>query len=34
MEIYINCKEILFEQANLNPIYGRPTFETLHKLWN
>ena len=30
----INYKENIFEKANLTPIRGEPTFETLHKLWN
>ena len=30
----INNKEIIFERANLTPICGKSTFETLHKLWN
>ena len=30
----INYKDTLFEQANLTPIRGEPTFKTLHKLWN
>ena len=30
----INYKDTLFERANLTPICGKPTFETLHKLWN
>ena len=34
MTSYINYKDTLFEQANLTPICGKPTFETLHKLRN
>ena len=30
----INYKDTLFERANLTPIRGEPTFETIHKLWN
>ena len=30
----INYNYTLFEQSNLTPIRGEPTFETLHKLWN
>ena len=30
----INYKDTPFERANLTPIRGRPTFETLHKLQN
>ena len=30
----INYKDTLFKQANLTPIRGKPTFETLHKLRN
>ena len=30
----INYKYTLFDQANLTPILGKPTFETLHKLRN
>ena len=26
--------DTLFERANLTPIRGKPTFETLHKVWN
>ena len=29
----INYKYTLFEQANLTPIRGEPTFEMFHKLW-
>ena len=28
----INYKDTLFEQTNLTPTRGEPTFETLHKL--
>ena len=34
MTISINYKDTLFERANLPPICGEPTFETLHKLQN
>ena len=34
MKISINYKRTLFEKANLTPIHGKPTFETLHKLQN
>ena len=30
----INYKDTLFEQSELTPIHGEPTFETLHKLQN
>ena len=30
----INYKYTFFDQANLTHIRGKPTFETLHKLWN
>ena len=30
----MNYKDTLFEQYNLNPIRGKPTSKTLHKLWN
>ena len=30
----INYKDTLFKLANLTPIRGKPTFETLHKLRN
>ena len=30
----INYKDTLFKRANLTPICGEPTFETLHKHWN
>ena len=30
----INYKDTLFKRANLTPIRGEPTFETLHKLQN
>ena len=30
----INYKDTLFKRANLTPIHGKPTFETLYKLWN
>ena len=29
-----NYKDALFKIANLTPIHGKPTFETLHKLQN
>ena len=29
-----NYRDTHFEQANLNPIRGEPTYETVHKLWN
>ena len=34
MTRYIIYKDTLFEQANLTLILGKPTFETLHKIWN
>ena len=34
MKRNINYKDTLFERANLTPICGEPTFETLHKLRN
>ena len=34
MAISISYKDTPFEQANLTPICGKPTFETLHKLQN
>ena len=34
MTISINYKETLFEQANLTPISGKPTFKMLHNLQN
>ena len=34
MIISINYKDNLFEQANLNTIRSKPTFETLHKIRN
>ena len=34
MKRNINYKDTLFERANLTPIYGEPTFKTLHKLRN
>ena len=34
MKRNINYKDTLFERANLTPIYGEPTSETLHKLRN
>ena len=30
----INYKDTLFEQANITLICGKPSFKTLHKLWN
>ena len=30
----ISYKDTLFEQANLTPICGKPTFETTHMVWN
>ena len=30
----INYKDTLFEQANLTPIHGEPTFKIIHKIWN
>ena len=30
----IDLKDTLFDRANLTPIRGEPTFETIHKLWN
>ena len=30
----VNYRDIHFELANLTPIRGEPTFETVHKLWN
>ena len=30
----INYKKTLFDRTNLTPIYGEPTFKTLHKFWN
>ena len=34
MTYTVNYRDTHFEQANLNPIRGEPTFETVHKLWN
>ena len=34
MRININYKDTLFERANFTPISGKPTFKTIHKLWN
>ena len=34
MTSFIDYKDTLFDQANLTPIYGKLTFETLHKLQN
>ena len=34
MTINVNQNDTLFEQANLTPIRGKPTFEMLHKLRN
>ena len=30
----VNYLDTHFERANLTPIRGKPTFETVHKLWN
>ena len=30
----IYYKDTLFKRSNLTPIRGKPTFKTLHKLWN
>ena len=30
----VNYRDTHFEQANLTPIRGEPTYETVHKLWN
>ena len=30
----VNYRDTHFERANLTPIRGEPTFETVHKLWN
>ena len=34
MKSSINYKDTLFKLANLTPIRGKPTFETLHKIRN
>ena len=34
MTSYINYKDTLFEQANLNPIRGKPTIETIKNIRN
>ena len=34
MKSNIDYKENLFKRANLNPIRGKPTFETVHKIRN
>ena len=31
---YVNSRDTLFKQANLTPIHVKPTFKTLHKIWN
>ena len=30
----VNYRDTHFERANLTPIRGKPTYETVHKLWN
>ena len=34
MTTTVNYRETHFERANLTPIHGEPTYETVHKLWN
>ena len=29
----VNYRDNNFEQANLTPISGKPTYEMVHKLW-
>ena len=29
----INYKDTIFEQDNLTPIRGEPTFKIIHKIW-
>ena len=33
MAFTVNYRATHFEQANLTPIRGEPTYETVHKLW-
>ena len=30
----VNYRDTHFERDNLTPIPGKPTYETVHKLWN
>ena len=30
----VNYRDTHFERVNLTPIRGKPTYETVHKLWN
>ena len=30
----VNYRDTHFERANLTPIRGEPTYDTVHKLWN
>ena len=34
MSSTVNYRDTHFERANLTPIRGEPTYETVHKLWN
>ena len=34
MTTTVNYRDTRFEGANLTPIRGEPTYETVHKLWN
>ena len=34
MTFTVNYCDTHFKRANLTPIRGKPTFETVHKLWN
>ena len=34
MKSTVNYRDTHFERANLTPIRGEPTYETVHKLWN
>ena len=34
MDSYTNYKETLLKWFNLTSIFGKPTFETLHNIWN
>ena len=30
----VNYRDTYFDRVNLTPICGKPTYETVHKLWN
>ena len=34
MTSFINCKDTLFKESNLTPIWGEPTLKTLHNIRN